>query len=374
MELKQKNKTNNIYDAALLWRGSEKMRTAIYWDYQNVQLKSEKSSTILVDKILEYARSKGELWTLRAYANWSSPSIKAETAQNLTSAGFELIHVPSTRKNAVDLVISTDLGKATEDNIQSFIVITSDGDFIPALGSLRRAGKFTTIIAMPDVANERLLLAADEFYPLNRFQSSIPAEEFEDIKENQMIIDQKDNLITDAINLLRKAVLQCVEEDRSLGFSSVASTMYELDPNFSYKKIAPYKQFLSLATEAVKRGIVNIRDTEGWQELYIPELEQEAENEKVSQGRQLNSEELTIMRTYINELELDNEISLTKLLTKLRYARNRESNLSLTNSELKQLLVSMIEMEIFRKQDNGLYLLSPLWEELWENFSIEYRL
>ena len=129
------------------------MSVGIYWDYQNVMIRSSDSGMILVDRVVEFAREHGTIGKMRAYANWSLPSIKTETAQNLASAGFELIQVPFTRKNAVDLAFSTDLGTAAlEPQISTFVLITSDGDFLPALSALRRAGKRTVIVANPEIA------------------------------------------------------------------------------------------------------------------------------------------------------------------------------------------------------------------------------
>ncbi|MHA2246057.1 MAG: NYN domain-containing protein [Candidatus Hodarchaeales archaeon] len=368
------------------------MSTAIYWDYQNVQLKSSSSSTILVDKIIEFTREKGEIGTLRAYAKWSSPTIKAETAQNLASAGFELIHVPSTRKNAVDLVISADLGKAAMmDTIETFILITSDGDFVPALANLRRAGKKTVVIANPGVVSERLQIAADDFLPLNLFQFhpepleespivSISENENESIVEPP-IVSSEDEALDNALKLLQKAVLESMKEELSLRFSSIATKLYELEPNLDLKKITslPKKRFQALVNEAVKQGVVVIKDVEGWQELNVPEVAEGIEDVPLelqagSGGRQLEESEKEFIEECLSSLDQERTHAFTFLLTQLRHKRN-EIKGSLSNSELKQLLVSMIETEIFRKHiESGAFQISPLWKELWDKFSEEYRL
>ncbi len=372
------------------------MKTGIYWDYQNIQLTSRKASTLLVDKILDFAREKGEIGTLRAYANWSSPTIKAETAQNLTSAGFELIHVPLTRKNSVDLVISTDLGKAAmETSIQTYVLITSDGDFIPALASLRRAGKYTVVIANPDVANERLQLAADDFLPLNRFQSQpelVPVSAVvelgilgdPDTEIMKKLSTSTDENLGKALSLLKRAVIECSNEGRNLQFSSIATKMYEIEPRFDYKKIAslPYKKFQALATEAVKQGYVNLRTVEGWQELYVPEKSAEDVPQELlseSSSRNLTAFETEFIRKcLINLIELEHNRTSTFIYLHNYMRKQDETNeLTLSNSELKQLLLGMIDAEIFRRvrySDPPRYRISPLWQELWKTFSVEYRL
>ncbi|MFX0172709.1 MAG: NYN domain-containing protein [Candidatus Hodarchaeota archaeon] len=325
-----------------------------------------------------------------SYAKWSSK--KGETAQNLASAGFELIHVPYTRKNAVDLVISADLGKAAMlEMIETFIIITSDGDFIPALANLRRAGKRTIVIANPDVANERLQIAADDFLPLNLFQSHPePLEESTAANFTETVVDSitetsidlsAGEALNSAIHLLRKAVLESMEDERSLRFASVATKLYELEPNLDLKSIPslPTKRsFQALVTEAIRSGVVSIRDIEGWQELYVPEVEEEIEDVPVelqmrSDGRPLRESEREFIEDCLTDLDQEKNHVFTSLLTQLRHKRN-ETEGSLLNSELRQLLVTMIEAEVFRKQTNGKYQISPLWKEIWKKFSEEYQL
>ena len=72
----------------------------------------------------------------------------------------------------VDIALATDLlGHAFRDNLDAAVVIAGDGDYVPMIEEVKRLGKrvYVAFLAKDSGLNARLELAADEFFPLERW-------------------------------------------------------------------------------------------------------------------------------------------------------------------------------------------------------------
>ena len=104
-------------------------------DYENVGLGSVQS---LFDQLSDI----GRIIIKRAYADWSKGSSKRDQILEL---GIEAIHhfrAPRSGKNASDICLAIDaIELLYRSPVDTFVIVSSDTDFVPLVSTLRAAGK-----------------------------------------------------------------------------------------------------------------------------------------------------------------------------------------------------------------------------------------
>ncbi len=135
---------------------------ALLIDYENLQIGLRRNfnvNTPQMSLIVQEAQEHGRLVLARAYAPWTSPDLAID-AENLYRQGIEPIFIPS-QKNSADVRLAVDavetaIGAA---NIQTFVIVTGDGDLIHATNFLRQHGRKVVVIGV-DAAMSRMLSSA----------------------------------------------------------------------------------------------------------------------------------------------------------------------------------------------------------------------
>ena len=135
---------------------------ALLIDYENLQIGLRRTfnvNTPQMSLIVQEAQEHGRLVLARAYAPWTSPDLAID-AENLYRQGIEPIYIPS-QKNSADVRLAVDavetaIGAA---NIQTFVIVTGDGDLIHATNFLRQHGRKVVVIGV-DAAMSRMLSSA----------------------------------------------------------------------------------------------------------------------------------------------------------------------------------------------------------------------
>lgn len=78
-------------------------KTAVFWDYENMTFSAGDLTNFLND-IEEFKKNFSESSFLRCFGDWKRVPEAIQT--EIRQAGFELIQVPQTRKNAIDQAIT----------------------------------------------------------------------------------------------------------------------------------------------------------------------------------------------------------------------------------------------------------------------------
>ena len=127
---------------------------AVYIDYENlyISLRSTVGKNPNFDVIMDKCREFGRLTITRAYADWSEFA-RVVTSQ-LFASGVEPIYVPTRKfydaktrsqatKNSVDIHITIDIIRDVllSKNIDIFVLVSGDRDFVPLMNQIRAAGK-----------------------------------------------------------------------------------------------------------------------------------------------------------------------------------------------------------------------------------------
>ncbi|MEM7246058.1 MAG: NYN domain-containing protein [Acidobacteriota bacterium] len=150
---------------------------AVYIDYENlyISLRSTVRKNPDFDLIMEKCRDFGRVTVARAYADWSEFA-RVVTSQ-MFSSGIEPIFVPTRKfydaktrsqatKNSVDIHIVIDIIKdvLTSKNIDTFVLISGDRDFVPLMNQIRAAGKEVFAIGVAGCTSSELAVAVDKMY------------------------------------------------------------------------------------------------------------------------------------------------------------------------------------------------------------------
>ena len=110
-----------------------------------------------ISALREVAEGYGRLVLAKAYADWREQRFQRDS-QVLYTMGIEPVYVPTGYKNNADLKLATDCIDLAYRNpsIETYILVTGDGDFVHVATALRPRGKKVIVIAQSNNASTRL--------------------------------------------------------------------------------------------------------------------------------------------------------------------------------------------------------------------------
>jgi hypothetical protein len=139
---------------------------AIFWDIQNVTLKS-KQSLDFTNRLQEFAHSNGRLNCQNVYYN-SQHKNQAIIKNILESLGFKCVNVPCPLKNSADNQLIADCIRwvAFNPSSNTIILVLGDWDYAGLISVLKALGKKVIIFAQRGNASQKLikLVGNDNFH------------------------------------------------------------------------------------------------------------------------------------------------------------------------------------------------------------------
>jgi len=353
--------------------------TAIFWDYENVKDSARHmtgTNAPLAELIVDYSRSQGHLRVKTVYANWRREN--EVVAQTLYSMGFEPIHVSLKKANSVDVKLTVDcLNTAYQyPEIEHFLIVTADKDFIPLVNALRALEKRVTLIGRAETASDQLILSADEFISLEELLASKLAAAPPTAQPPDSIS------YATALDCLIAAIDAAQNCGRSTRFPSI-DVLMRANCDYSYQGATaiqkpdgsgPFASFSAFATAAALDGKVLIREVDGFKELFLPEDEAtptEAEAVPEDAGI-IDREAWQIILERIQKAFAEGHPGPTygrfKIL--LGYVRQagREGLIPNNYGVLRNALSQLASAGILVRQDDGSYRLVEDWEARREEY------
>lgn len=223
------------------------MNTAILWDIENV---TPPKGSNYIQTIIDTLSEKDKISYAMAFGDWNKISIK-NIAGELASNSFELIHIPTSRKNSSDMSM---VAHGVElifqfPHIEKFVLITGDADFRPLLLSLRKYGKVSLVIC--DVtrnASEDLLKMADDYLDYRDIIDSEDSSDPQDSPAQAMTKKQAFELLEDAVDSLDK-------EKKFTSLGAVKVRMRLLNSSFDESDLG-YKSWKAFINDSVKHSSV----------------------------------------------------------------------------------------------------------------------
>ncbi|GIV97203.1 MAG: hypothetical protein KatS3mg057_1860 [Herpetosiphonaceae bacterium] len=303
---------------------------AVFIDFENiyVSVREKFDATPNFESIMDRCEDYGRVVIARAYADWYRyPRITSALFAN----GIEPMYVPTYYydkdvgrqgrpiKNSVDMHLCIDAMRTlySRPNIQRFVLVTGDRDFIPLVNSIRQEGKEVVIIGIGGAASSHLAQSADEFLFYEQIvdirpmtppalaevrddrRAERPVEKVEERPAERLAEKESEtpdvyDTLVDAVKLARKRGYVC-------SFGSLKVLMKELLPNFKESRYRdssgkPFAKFTDFVREAERLGRVQIFTSGTVNEVFLPgedpyKLSQfAAELSSIDADRELESE------------------------------------------------------------------------------------
>lgn len=252
---------------------AEKRRkdVALFLDFENVYIsvRTVYDQNPNFESIVEKAQEYGRVIIARAYADW----YRYQRVTNaLYANGIEPVYVPtyyygqerkksSAIKNSVDIHMVIDAMRTvyTHDNIDTYIFVTGDRDFIPLVNAIRQKGKECIIIGVAEAASSHLAQSADEFIFYHQL--------VDNLKPARQPSDPYPALV-DAVKLAR-------ERGNVPTFATLKLLLVELlgefdQSNYKDKNGKSFSKFKDFVKEAERRGYVQVFTSGTANEVFLP--------------------------------------------------------------------------------------------------------
>ena len=185
-------------------------RIAILIDFENVGLES-------IQWLFDQVSEVGPTIVKRAYTDWSKA---AKVRDDMLRLGIEPIHLfqsPS-GKNASDIRLSIDaIELMYQSPVDTFVVVSSDSDFVPLISRLRSAGKTVFGAGRRAAVSQTLIHSCDRFFYL---------EESKKTPKSKPAAPK---------SLLARAMQAAQDEEGKVRGSKLRDTLQRLDPSFSFR-------------------------------------------------------------------------------------------------------------------------------------------
>lgn len=209
-----------------------------------------------ISQVLQLARTHGQVVLSRAYADWKGGLYDRFRVQ-LLEQGCEMVSVlgGKERPNAVDIKMSIDAIEAAwmHPHLETFVIVSGDGDFIPLIQTLKKHGKAVIGVSVESSAHSILQEVCDGFVGLSsilprteestRIEVATPAPSPTLGKEGRKKLRQ-----------LREKVIELVKDEPVMGAMLKQLLSEWLGVRFDQKKLG-YKKFTEFLSE-LDPGIV----------------------------------------------------------------------------------------------------------------------
>jgi uncharacterized LabA/DUF88 family protein len=251
---------------------------AVFIDWENIYIStvSEYNSKPNVSAILEKAREYGRIVSATAYADWTDGDFR-DAPPTLYSNGISPRYISARyfpggksskrRTNSIDVMLAVECSDFlhTHPQVDTYVLVTGDGDFIPLVNLLRGRGKKVVVIGVSEATSYHLIESADDFISYASLLEEERAARTRDKGPKKKAADPFKELVR-AVETLKKG-----GKARVLG--QVKQQMIVQLGSFDERN-AGFKKFKDFVVEAERRGLVNTVDQDLELQVYLP-------NEKV---------------------------------------------------------------------------------------------
>ena len=206
-------------------------QVAVLIDFENVGLNS-------IQWLFDQISDVGRIIVKRAYADWSAARSKRD---QLLELGIEPIHLfqsTGSGKNSSDIRLAIDAVDLLHlSPVDTFVIVSSDSDFVPIVNKLRAAGKTVIGAGRRAAASSTLVKSCDRYFYLDQSERA-PAATLSSQEQ------QTDPLLVRAV----KATMD--EQGRSVG-SRLHQTLQRLDPSFDFRALgySTFTRFLEASSD-----------------------------------------------------------------------------------------------------------------------------
>jgi uncharacterized LabA/DUF88 family protein len=250
---------------------------AIFIDWENIYISTvtEYKSKPNVSAILEKAREYGRIVSATAYADWTDGDFR-QAPPTLYSNGISPRYISARyfpggksqkrRTNSIDVMLAVECSDFLHNHpqVDTYVLVTGDGDFIPLVSLLRSQGKNVVVIGVSEATSYHLIESADHFISYASLLEEDRAARTPDKEPKKKAADPYRELVR-AVETLKKG-----GKTRVLG--QVKQQMIVQLGSFDERN-AGFKKFKDFVVEAERRGLVNTVDQDLELQVYLPDEE-----------------------------------------------------------------------------------------------------
>jgi len=248
---------------------------AVFIDWENIYIStvSEYNSKPNVSAILEKAREYGRIVSATAYADWTDGDFR-DAPPTLYSNGISPRYISARyfpggrsqkrRTNSIDVMLAVECADFlhTHPQVDTYMLVTGDGDFIPLVSLLRSRGKTVVVLGVSEATSYHLIESADHFISYASLLEEERAARARDRQPMKKAADPYKELVR-AVEALKKG-----GKTRVLG--QVKQQMIVQLGSFDERNVG-FKKFKDFVVEAERRGLVNTVDQDFELQVYLPD-------------------------------------------------------------------------------------------------------
>ena len=210
---------------------------AVLIDYENVGLNT-------IQSLLDQLSDVGRIIIRRAYADWSEQKSKRDQLLELGIEAIHLFHSTNAGKNSSDIRLAIDaIDLLYQAPIDTFVIVSSDSDFVPLVSKLRASGKSVIGAGPQKGASKTLVKSCDRYIYLD-----YPKVSKAKAKNTN---STKTETEAEVESLVVRAMEASMDDQGQVPGSKLHQTMRRIDPSFSYKLLGhrTFRQFLNSLQE-----------------------------------------------------------------------------------------------------------------------------
>ena len=251
--------------------------TAIFIDWENIYISTVTEYGVKpnVSAILEKAREYGRVVSATAYADWTDGDFR-NAPPTLYSNGIVPRYISARyfpggrsskrRTNSIDVMLAVECSDFLHGHqqVETYVLVTGDGDFIPLVMLLRSRGKKVVVIGVSEATSFHLIESADDFIS---YASLMEEERAARVREQE-----PKKKTTDPYKELVRAVEALSKGSKTRVLGQVKQQMIVQLGSFDERNEG-FKKFKDFVVEAERRGLVNTVDRDFELQVYLPSEE-----------------------------------------------------------------------------------------------------
>jgi uncharacterized LabA/DUF88 family protein len=248
---------------------------AVFIDWENIYISTvtEYGAKPNVSAILEKTSEYGRIVSAMAYADWTDGDFR-DAPPTLYSNGISPRYISARyfpggrsqkrRTNSIDVMLAVECADFLHyhPQVDTYVLVTGDGDFIPLVSLLRSRGKKVVVIGVSEATSFHLIESADHFISYASLLEEERAARARDSEPKKKSADPYKELVR-AVEALKKG-----GKTRVLG--QVKQQMIVQLGSFDERNEG-FKKFKDFVVEAERRGLVNTVDQELELHVYLPD-------------------------------------------------------------------------------------------------------
>ena len=224
---------------------------AVLIDYENVGLDA-------IQHLLDQLSDVGRVIIRRAYGDWSVQRGKQDQLLELGIEPIHQYHSNKSGKNSSDIRLAIEAVDLLYNSpIDTFVIVSSDSDFVPLVGKLRSSGKSVIVAGRREATSPTLIKSCDQYIFLNtekRVNAPASQSRRRGNRRNGNQASQTASAEADAKSLLLRAMDVSMDGVGEVVGSKLYQTMRRIEPSFNFKdlKYRLFTQFLDAHTDVIE--------------------------------------------------------------------------------------------------------------------------